>query len=181
RHDNGVLNRTKVFESFRRELFSNTDIVFVNGAEHENKQRHYNYYYPRAVYELSGNEYAENNEGSDRAYRINDNGFFTVRTVCDLVGDKSRAALIRSLEFGVRQRLSIYSTLSVVDVLPTPFITVSLRRLRALFEPVSNHSRLRKSEGEKNSNSIKRNEPAGVAAERDNKNAGENCQHQDSI
>src|SRR5689334_22897407 len=113
------------------------------------------------MYKLGGNEYTENNEGGDRAYAINDNRFLPVRNVCDLVSDKRRATLIRSLEFGVRQRLSIYCALSVVDVLSAPFtlVTVSLRRLRTLFEPVANHSGLRKSEGEENPNSIKRNEP----------------------
>ena len=85
--------------------------MFVNGAKHEHEQRDNHHYDPSAVDELGGNEDTEHNEGSDGPYGINYNGFLPVGAVCHLVRDEGRSALLRRLQFCIRQRLCIDCTL----------------------------------------------------------------------
>ena len=78
RHDHCVLDRTKIFKSFRGKLFRHDHIVFVNRAEHEHEERNNYHYYPRAVYELGSNEDTEHNEGGHGADSIDYDGFLPV-------------------------------------------------------------------------------------------------------
>ena len=130
RHDHRVLDRAKLFKPFSRELFRDAHIVFVNGAKHEHEQRYYYDYDPRAVYELGGNENTEHNEGSDCAYGIDHNGFLPVGAVCHFVRDERRTALLRRLQFCIRQGLAIDSALGEVDVILGPLTSLPISKNR---------------------------------------------------
>src|SRR6185503_13334475 len=143
RHNNRVLDRTKLTKSLSGEFFRHAYVVCVNGAKHEHQKRDNHHHDPGTVYKFGGYEDAENYEGGDGTDGIDHNGFLPVRAISNFIIDKGRASLIRRFQFCVRNGLPIDGTLGIVNVLLIPFTLFSLllRRLRTHFEPVPYHPR----------------------------------------